>query len=191
MEWLKTLLEGAKINDGKLDVDSLVATINKEFPKHAIPKATFNATNEELKTANATIKTLKADGTSSEELQKTIKKYEDDTQILKSNHLKEVKDLKVNTAISNILSKNKAVHPDLLSKQFKREDIKINDDGTITGIEEQFTGIKEKYGDQFKNEADTSGGQQKHYYEPKGSNAGESQGATSFLDIIKENQVRK
>lgn len=196
MDWLKQLLEGAKITDGKLEVDSLVAAINKEFPKHAVPKATFNSTNEELKTANETIKTLKESTTSNEELQKTIKKYEDDAKALKDTHAKEIANMKIDNAISDILSKNKAIHVDLLKSQFNKENIKVNDDGTISGIEEQFNTIKEKYKDQFKvedntEENDESNNNSSYRYVPKAGDSGKGATATSFLDIIMENQVRK
>ena len=193
MEWLKALLEAAKISEGKLDVDSLVTTINKEFPKHAVLKTTFNSTNEELKTANATIKTLKESSTSNEDLQKTIQKYEDDAKTLKATHLKQLNDIKVETAITEALRKNNAVHVSLLKDQFNRENIKLNDDGTVAGIDEQLASMKEQYKDQFKSEESTGGesSQGSNYsYVPK-TGGSEGTASTSFLDIIRENQVRK
>ena len=59
MEWLKELLEKAQITDGKLNVDEVMEAAKKEFPKHAVPKNVFNDKCEELKTANATITTMK------------------------------------------------------------------------------------------------------------------------------------
>ena len=59
MEWLKELLEKAKITDGKLNVDEVMEAAKKEFPKHAVPKNVFNDKCEELKTANETITALK------------------------------------------------------------------------------------------------------------------------------------
>ena len=38
MEWLKAILEKAKIEDGKLDIDGVMSTVNSEFPKYAVPK---------------------------------------------------------------------------------------------------------------------------------------------------------
>ena len=34
MEWLKAILEKAKIEDGKLDIDGVMSTVNSEFPKY-------------------------------------------------------------------------------------------------------------------------------------------------------------
>ena len=76
MEWLKELLEKAKITDGKLNVDEVMEAVKKEFPKHAVPKNVFNDKCEELKTANETITTLKKENGDNEELQNKIKDYE-------------------------------------------------------------------------------------------------------------------
>lgn len=51
MEWLKAILEKAKIEDGKLDIDGVMSTVNSEFPKYAVPKNVFNDKVTELKTA--------------------------------------------------------------------------------------------------------------------------------------------
>ncbi|MEF9840265.1 MAG: hypothetical protein RR791_04860, partial [Lachnospiraceae bacterium] len=76
MEWLKKLLESATIKDGVLDIDGLMATVTKEFPKHAVPKEEFNNKVGELKTATDTITSLKDANKDNEELQKTIKEHE-------------------------------------------------------------------------------------------------------------------
>lgn len=190
MEWLKQLLEGAEIKEGKLDVDNLIAAINKELPKHHVPKETFNATNEQLKTANQTITNLKKNNLDNEELQNTINTYKTDIENLKNTHAKELADLKINSAITDILSKNGAIHVDLLKSQFNKENIKVNEDGTISGIEEQFNTIKEKYKDQFKDNTSNKGNDSNYTYKPKAGGE-DPKGTISFIDIIKENQVRK
>ena len=76
MEWLKAILEKAKIEDGKLDIDGVMSTVNSEFPKYAVPKNVFNDKVTELKTANKTIEDLKQSNADNEELQKKITEYE-------------------------------------------------------------------------------------------------------------------
>ena len=73
MEWLKELLEKAKITDEKLNVDEVMEAAKKEYPKHAVPKNVFNDKCEELKTATETITTLKKENGDNEELQNKIK----------------------------------------------------------------------------------------------------------------------
>ncbi|MFL7796636.1 hypothetical protein OIM93_06945 [Clostridium chauvoei] len=66
MEWLRKLLESAKIVDGRLDIEALMKDINTEFPKNAVPKETFNDINGQLKTANTTIADLKKNNVDNE-----------------------------------------------------------------------------------------------------------------------------
>ena len=75
MEWLKAILDKAEITDGVLNVEKLQKDIEAEFPKHAVPKADFNDAKEQLKTANATIETLKKDNKDNEALQQEITGY--------------------------------------------------------------------------------------------------------------------
>ena len=74
MEWLKTILEQAKLTEeGKLDVEAVMNAIQKEF----------NDKIKELKTANDTINTLKAENKDNESLQKKVGDYETEIQNLK------------------------------------------------------------------------------------------------------------
>ena len=66
MEWLRALLEKAEIKDGVLDIDKLMSTVNVEAPKNVMSKAEFNNVNEQLKTANSTIESLKKDNKDNE-----------------------------------------------------------------------------------------------------------------------------
>lgn len=75
MEWLKKILEGAEVTDGALNAEALQNTIEKEFPKYAIPKTQFNEVNEKLKTANETIEQLKKDNQDNELLQQQVNAY--------------------------------------------------------------------------------------------------------------------
>lgn len=58
MEWLKAILDGATVTDGVLDTAALQKAIEAEFPKHAVPKDTFNQKNEALKEATDKVATL-------------------------------------------------------------------------------------------------------------------------------------
>jgi len=94
MEWLKKLIEEAKKNeDRSINIEDLMKSINVEFPKNAVPKTTFNDTNELLKTANTTIDDLKKNNTDNEELQKTIKTHETTIETIKADADNTIKSL--------------------------------------------------------------------------------------------------
>lgn len=149
MEWLRKLLEGAKIVDGKLDVEALMKDVNTEFPKNAVPKETFNDINTQLKTANTTIADLKKNNADNETLQQTIKDHEATIKTQKAEYEAKVRNLTLDSAIEKALTSSKAKHTDLLSTKIDREKLVITD-GKVTGIEEQIKGLKESYKDLFE-----------------------------------------
>lgn len=150
MEWLKKLLEGAKIVDGKLDVEALMKDVSTEFPKNAVPKETFNDINTQLKTANTTIADLKKNNADNETLQKTIKDHEATIKTQKADYEAKVRNLTLDSAIEKALASSKAKHTDLLSTKIDREKLVISEDGKVSGLDEQIKGLKESYKDLFE-----------------------------------------
>ena len=196
MEWLKQLLESAKVTDGKLEVDTLIAAISKEFPKYAVPKETFNATNEQLKTATKTISDLQKNNKDNEELQNTIETHKETIKAMEKAHSEELRGIKVDTAINSLLSSNKAKYIDLLTFKFDKSKLVLNEDGSVTGLEEQFNSIKESYSDLFElntdNKPDGSKGDSEndktnsptYTYEPKGGSEGGQDLAAVALSAV-------
>lgn len=188
MEWLRKLLEGAKITDGKLDIDELTKSINTEIPKHMTPKETFNDANEKLKTANKTIADLKKDNKDNEELQKKVKQYEDDLDAKD----KEVATIKKENFLKDSYRKAgaKEDYLDLLMKTSKLDDIaEVN--GEYVGADKIINTSKETYKDLFTvNEDDKKGDDSTYIYEP-GNGDEASTGSANFIDIISENQVKR
>ena len=150
MEWLQKILSNAVYgDDGKLDVEATMKKINEEAPKHIIPKEQYNGKVKELETANQTIGDLKKNNADNEELQKTIKAHEGTIKQLKADHDKEIKGMRIDAAISKVLSVNNVKHVDLLAGKLDREKLIVSDDGTVSGLDEQVKGLKESYEDLF------------------------------------------
>lgn len=104
----------------------------------------------QLKTSNETIKELKKNNADNEKLQKTIKQHEETIKTLKTDSETKIRNLTLDSAINNALTKAKAKHSDLLASKFDRDKLVINDDGTVTGLDEQLKGFKETYKDMFE-----------------------------------------
>lgn len=140
MEWLKAILEKAEIKDGKLNVETVINTVQKEFPKYAVTKVDFNAKVKELETANSTITELKKANGDNEALQNKIGEYE-----------KEIKDLKKSTedtvktyALKEQLTKQGVLDPDyLIYKQGGLDKFNFDKDCKPIGIEETIKTYKE------------------------------------------------
>ena len=152
MEWLKKLLEAAKITDGALDSEALLAAISTEMPKHMMPKAEYNSVNEQLKTANGTIAELKKANTDNTELQDKIKEHEGTIANMQKEYAENISNLKLDAKLQALLIKNKAKHPDLLLSKFDRSKLAIKDDGTVEGMDDQLKGLKADYKDLFGDE---------------------------------------
>lgn len=165
MEWLKAILEKAEIADGKLDVDAVMNAVQKEFPKHAVPKEDFNAKVKELETANGTITELKKSNGDNEELQKKIGDYEAEIKNLK----KSAEDTEKNYALKEQLTKQGVLDPDyLIYKAGGLEKFNFDKEGKPIGVEEAVKPYKDDaaMAHLFKQE------QQKPPYNPKNGGAG-------------------
>lgn len=140
MEWLKALLEKAKITDGMLDIEEFMKNINTEFPKHAVPKATFNDINSQLKTANETIEKLKKENGDTAELQKTIAAHEQTIENLK----KETENTKKTYALKEQLAGAGVIDPDyIIYKHGGVEKFTFNDEGRPEGIDDILKPMRE------------------------------------------------
>lgn len=104
----------------------------------------------QLNTVNTTITDLKKNNKDNEALQETIKAHEGTIETLKKDSASKIRNLTLDSAINNLLSSNKAKHSDLLAGKFDREKLVVDEDGKITGLDEQFKGIKETYKDLFE-----------------------------------------
>lgn len=102
---------------------------------------------EQIKTNEATIDTLKKANKDNETLQQTIKGHEETIKNLKTNYESKIKELMINQAIQSKLTDAK--YPDLIVGKFDHKKISLADDGTVLGIDEQLTAIKEQYKDLF------------------------------------------
>lgn len=141
MEWLKAILEKAEIKDGKLDVDAVMNAAQKEFPKHAVSKADFNAKVKELETANGTIAELKKANGDNEDLQRKIGEYETEIENLK----KSAEDAAKTYALKEQLSKQGVLDPDyLIYKAGGIDKFNFDKDGKPIGVEEAVKPYKEE-----------------------------------------------
>lgn len=160
MEWLRKLLEGAKIVDGNLDVEALMKEVNTEFPKNAVPKETFNDINGQLKTANTTIADLKKNNADNETLQQTIKNHEATIKKLEGEALNTSKTY----VLKDKLKEMGATDPDyLIYKHGGIDKFNWDKDGKLIGLEDTVKPYKDSIPHIFK---------VKPGYNPTGGNGG-------------------
>lgn len=149
MNWLKALLEKAVITDGVLDVDALMTSVNAEFPKHAVPKDTYNTLADTKKQLDLDIsqrdKQLKDLGDTaglSQKLKDQIDTLQNDNKEAKKKHEAEMKEVRLNSAIK-LAIQGKVHDEDLAVGLINKEELVVSDEGKVVGLDEQLTGLKE------------------------------------------------
>jgi len=147
MEWLKKLLEAAKINEGVIDIDGLMAQVNAEFPKQAVPKETFNAVSNDLKQAKKDIVTrdtqlqeLKDSAGDIETLKTTIETMAQENTKAEAKYQEEIKQIKLNNAIEKALSGAKAKNLRAVKALLDMEKVELDGDN-LKGLDDQITAL--------------------------------------------------
>lgn len=127
----------------------------KEDLKNFIPKTRFDEVNEtkkeleqQIKERDKQLKELQEKAKGNEELEKTIKELQEANKATKEQYEAKIRDMTISAAIQSKLTDVK--YPDLLLTKFDKSKITIADDGTILGIDEQLSILKEQYKDLFK-----------------------------------------
>lgn len=122
-----------------------------------LPKVKFDEVNEakkaletQLGTANATIGELKKANGDNEALQGAIKAHEETIKTMKAEHEAAMTELKFNTALSTELLKANVIDADLVGVKLDKGKIKLNEDGTVSGLSEQLADLKTGFGFLFK-----------------------------------------
>ncbi len=153
MQWLLDLI-AKHTKDGVLDTEALTKEISTEFPKHAVPKTEFNTLNDtkkdleqQIKDRDKQLKDLQEKAKGNEDLEKSIKDLQEANKTAKETYEAKLKDLTINAAIQGKLTDTK--YPDLLLTKFDKTKLVVEEDGKVSGIDDQLKAIKEQYKDLF------------------------------------------
>jgi len=147
MEWLKELLKKAGIEEGKLD--STIADINKELPKHFIPEDKYNEAAEAKKKLEADIaardtqlEELKKTAGSSEELKKQIETLQADNKKTSEEWQTKVTKMQLDFAIEKALATAKAKNPKAVKALLDMDKVKL-DGEQLLGLEDQLKAVQQ------------------------------------------------
>lgn len=140
MQWLRKILDKAKIEDGRIDIDSLLKEINEQFPKNTVLKSEFDILNEQIKTANNTIKDLEKSNKNNEDLQAKIKNYETKISELEANAALKTKEY----SLKEKLSKLGVTDSDyIIYKHGGIDKFSFDEKGTPIGVEDTIAPYRE------------------------------------------------
>jgi alanyl-tRNA synthetase len=148
MDWLKDLLKKAGFDESKLD--ELISEINKELPKHFVPKSQYNDMAEakkqlesDLKDRDKQLADLKKAAGDNEELKKQIEQLQTENKAKEQEYQTKLRDMAVTTAIK--LAVAGQVHdPDLVATLLDKSKIEIDENGNIkAGLDDQIKVLRE------------------------------------------------
>lgn len=156
MEWLKELLKNAGIEETK--IDELVSNINKEIPKHLIPKDKYNSTSEELKELknqlserDKQLEELSGKAKGNEELQEEIKQLQEQNKTTQTEYEKKLQQQQFDFVLDKSLSAAKVRNTKAIKALLDMDTIKLDGDN-LKGLEEQLKTIRESDGYLFEEE---------------------------------------
>lgn len=147
MDWLKELLKKAGIPEDKLD--STITDINKELPKHFIPKDKYNEAAEakrkleaDLAARDTQLEELKKAAGDSEELKQQINELQEANKATKEEWEAKTAQMRLNFAIEKALTTAKAKNAKAVKALLDMEKVKL-DGEQLLGLDDQLTAIKD------------------------------------------------
>lgn len=115
----------------------LTAAIEKEYK----PAADFEALNSQLADRDKQLEAL--GNVKPEDLQTEIKRLKDENEATAKKFAAEIAAVKLNGAIENRLLKEGAVNTKAVRALLDNEKIKLGEDGSLTGLDEQIKTLRE------------------------------------------------
>jgi DNA repair exonuclease SbcCD ATPase subunit len=141
MDWLKELFKKAGIPEDKLD--STITDINKELPKHFIPKDKYNEVNEakkkleaDLQGRDAQLEQLKSAAGNSEELKKQIEQLQAENKKAGEEWQAKMAQMQLDFAIDKALTAAKAKNAKAVKALLDMEKVKLDGD-KLLGLDDQ------------------------------------------------------
>ncbi len=141
MDWLKEILKKAGIPEDKLD--STITDINKELPKHFIPKDKYNEVAEakkkledDLKTRDQQLEDLKNAAGTNEDLRQQIKDLQEANEKATRDWETKLAQMQLDFAIDKALTAAKAKNPKAVKALLNMEKVKL-DGEQLLGLDEQ------------------------------------------------------
>lgn len=175
-------------------VDNLGTVVDGEY----IPKSRFNEVNNELKTANETIKerdkqleSLKNSNEDIEDLKKKIGELQETNKTAKEEADKALKVERKSNAIKLELI-NEVHNPNITMSLLKMDDIVMDDNGKVkSGLKEQLDGLKKTDNYLFIPEKTDEGENNNNSFQIKGATPKDGEAGNEGKKLGKDEQLAK
>ncbi|MCD8090949.1 MAG: phage scaffolding protein [Clostridiales bacterium] len=124
-------------------IDKVMAESDKTSKELESVKAELEAANKTVGERDKQLKELRKSAEGNEELSKKIKELEDANKAAAEAHRAEIDSLKIEGAVEKALISYRARTPKAVRAMLDMDGIKIDKDGSVTGVEEQLKAISE------------------------------------------------
>ncbi|MGM7317148.1 phage scaffolding protein [Enterococcus casseliflavus] len=148
MEWIKSILEKHRKEDGTVDLEAANKEIDQEFPKNAVPKDQYNNLSDSLKTAKDTIKSLEDKTKDNPDIQKELDTYKTKAQTLEAEN----NQLKIDSQVESVL--RSAGTKDLDYAKFKLGSLELDKDGKVKDLDSRVKDLQKSMPDYFQDKSD-------------------------------------
>lgn len=148
MEWIKSILEKHRKEDGTVDLEAANKEIDQEFPKNAVPKDQYNNLSDSLKTAKDTIKSLEDKTKDNPDIQKELDTYKTKAQTLETEN----NQLKIDSQVESAL--RSAGTKDLDYAKFKLGSLELDKDGKVKDLDSRVKDLQKSMPDYFQDKSD-------------------------------------
>lgn len=132
-------------------------------------KAEVSSLKTQVSDRDKQINSLKSSAGDNEELKKQIEKLQADNKAKDEAHVKELTQLKIDTAVEKALNENGALNIKAAKALLELTDAKLSDDGTVKGLAEQIEKLKADEGSKFMFKAAEQNQQQFKGFQPGNS----------------------
>ncbi|MBK0029243.1 phage scaffolding protein [Lactococcus sp. S47] len=143
-EFIKDIL--AKNTDsetGKTDLEAVMEAIKTESPKHAVPKEQYNKKAEEVDKLTTDLESAQKSNLSSEELQKQLDESVKNAKERETQFNADLASMQKTNAVKLALKDSGTVNTELLFGQVNMDNVIIQDDGKVSGLDDQLATFKE------------------------------------------------
>lgn len=152
-EFIKDILtKHTDAETGKTDLEAVMQEIKTESPKHAVPKEQYNKKAEEVDKLTADLESAQKSNLSTDELQKQLEKAVNDAKEREAQFNADLASMKKTNAVKLALKDSGTVNSDLLFTQVNMDNIIIQDDGKISGLDDQIATFKQSMPYLFQSE---------------------------------------
>ena len=178
MEFLKALFEAGALTWEQFSeaVKKAGFEVVNAAGRAYVPKADLDAKQQELDTANTTIKDLRETAKAWDG--KDPKKLEDDLKDLQIKYDTDTANIRKAAAIDLALTRARARDPQLTRAALNMDEIKIDKDGKVTGLDAQVESLKKDKAWLF--EDDAAAGQPGGTDTGKGASGGKPSGGSAY-----------